>query len=156
MDETDQLAQGMAGPFLVLEPGERFDPDRDRVVLIGGQQEGEHPVTINGLTEPPPQSFLVGTTYNLRLIHITRGVPIDISLVTDGVPVRWRPRAKDGADLPPALQRESDASIHTNTGETFDFAWTPDERGEATLFVRFQTTEGEEVVRTQTFRILPN
>jgi FtsP/CotA-like multicopper oxidase with cupredoxin domain len=156
MDETDQLAQGMAGPFLVLEPGERFDADKDRVVLIGGQQEGGYPVTINGLTEPPPESFRVGATYNLRFIHITRGVPIDVSLVRDGVPVRWRARAKDGADLPPALQRESDAWIHTNTGETFDFAWTPDERGEATLFVRFQTTEGEEVVRTQTFRILAN
>jgi FtsP/CotA-like multicopper oxidase with cupredoxin domain len=151
MDETDQLAQGMIGPFLVLEPGAEYDPEHDRVFVIGGQTDGDYPVTINGKLEPPPTTFSVGEQYRLRFINITRGANVDIALTKNGSPVHWRAVAKDGADLPEALLLEGDADIRTNTGETFDFLWTPTEPGEAALSVRYERFfEVEEVVLRQT------
>ena len=64
---SDQLAQGMWGAFLVLEPGQEFDPGLDRLFLIGGTSDSEgYPVTINGEVSPPPQTFQAGVEYNLR------------------------------------------------------------------------------------------
>jgi hypothetical protein len=54
---------------------------------------------------------------------------------------RWRAVAKDGADLPEALRLENSAEFRTNTGETFDFLWTPAEPGDATLSVRYEGFE---------------
>ncbi|MCI0432883.1 MAG: multicopper oxidase domain-containing protein [Gemmatimonadetes bacterium] len=154
MDETDQLAQGMAGPFIVLEPGESFDADRDRIFLIGGQAEGDYPVNINGHVDPPPATSRAGTEYRLRFIHITRGTGIDIELAQDSVPVRWRAVAKDGADLPPALRIEGFARLHTDTGETFDFLWTPAHAGNAVLTVGYDLFfERRRVEITQTILI---
>ena len=150
MDETHQLAQGMVGPFLVLEPGAAYDSERDRVFLIAGQTDGDYPVTINGQQQPPPTTFRVGEEYRLRFIHITRGGRVDIALTQNGSPVRWRAIAKDGADLPEALRLEGEADIRTNTGETFDFVWTPTESGEAMLSVRYERfLEVQEVVLRQ-------
>ena len=150
MDETNQLAQGMFGPFLVLEPGEEYDPEHDRVFVIAGQADGEYPITINGQQEPSPATFGVGEVYRLRFIHITRGVPVEIAVTKNGSPVRWRAVAKDGADLPEALRIEGDAAITTNTGETFDFLWTPTEPGEVTLSVRYERFfEVDEIVLRQ-------
>jgi FtsP/CotA-like multicopper oxidase with cupredoxin domain len=151
MDETNQLAQGMIGPLLVLEPGEAYDPEHDRVFLVSGQADGGYPVTLNGQLEPTPATFRVGEEYRLRFIQITRGVPVDIALTRNGSPVRWRALAKDGADLPEALRLEGDAAIRTNTGETFDFLWTPAQPGEVTLSVRYERFfEVIEIVLRQT------
>jgi FtsP/CotA-like multicopper oxidase with cupredoxin domain len=150
MDETDQLAQGLIGPILVLEPGAEYDSERDRVFLIAGQTDGDYPVTINGWQRPPPATFRVGEEYRLRFIHITRGGVIDIALTQNDSPVRWRAVAKDGADLPEALRLDGGANIRTNTGETFDFLWTPAEPGEAMLSVRYKRfSDVEEVVLRQ-------
>ena len=154
MDDTDQLAQGMIGPFLVMEPGQVFDPESDRVFTIGGQEDGPYPVNINGRTDPPPASFRAGRQYRLRFVHITRGTTLRLSLVRGGTPVRWRAVAKDGADLPPALQVEGPAELRTQTGETFDFLWTPEEPGAAELVLRYESLFSEEErVVTQTFRV---
>lgn len=154
MDETDQLVQGMIGPFLVLEPGEEYDAEHDRVFVIGGQVEGDYPVTINGRRKPPVMSLRTGETYRLRFVHITMGAAADIALTMSGSPVQWRAVAKDGADLPKALRLEGEAELVSNTGQTFDFMWTPTKPGDATLSVThelfFET--GEDVVR-QTLRV---
>ena len=149
MDETEQLVQGMIGPFLVFEPGQEYDPEHDRVFVIGGQAEGYYPTTINGRREPPPMSFRAGETYRLRFIHITMGQAADIALTMNGAAIRWRAVAKDGADLPEALRLEGDAEFVSNTGQTFDFLWTPAEPGEGALSLiqeRF-VQPGEDVVR---------
>lgn len=150
MDETDQLAQGMVGPFLVLEPGAEYDAERDRIFLIAGQTDGDYPVTINGQQRPAPVTLRVGGEYRLRFIHITRGGTVDIALTQNGSPVRWRAVAKDGAELPEALRLEGGAEIRTNAGETYDFLWTPTESGEAILSVRYERFfDVEEVVLQQ-------
>ena len=153
MDETDQLAQGLHGPLLVLDPGDVFDPQSDRPIVIGGQPEGGYPVTINGSVEPPPMTFEVGKPYRLRFVQITRGVTVDIALAYGTELLRWRAVAKDGADLPPGMQQMSDARLRTNTGETFDFIWVPAVAGDASLSVRYERFfERQEVVLTQTLR----
>jgi manganese oxidase len=154
MDETDQLVQGMFGPFLVLEPGTTYDPAHDRIFVLGGQAEGAYPVTINGQREPAGMTVRAGETYRLRFVHITQGVEADIALTNHGSPLRWRAVAKDGAELPEALRVERDAEFRTGTGETFDFLWTPVEPGEATLSVRYQDFfEVGEVVLRQKLRV---
>ena len=154
MDETDQLVQGMFGPLLVFEPGEEYEPEHDRVFMIGGQAEGDYPATINGHREPPVMSFQAGETYRLRFIHITQGVEPEIALTRNGLPVRWRAVARDGADLPEALRLEGDAEFSTGTGETFDFMWTPTDPGEVTLSVRYEPFfDVEEVMLRQTLRV---
>ncbi|MGH7552961.1 MAG: multicopper oxidase domain-containing protein [Longimicrobiales bacterium] len=154
MDETDQLAQGMIGPIIVLEPGERFDGERDRIFLIGGQQEGDYPVNINGRVDPSPAVFRAGAEYRLRFVHITRGFTLDLELAQDSVPVRWKAVAKDGADLPPPLQIEAPARLQTNTGETYDFLWIPTQPGDARLTVRYDRFfVRERVELKQIFRV---
>jgi FtsP/CotA-like multicopper oxidase with cupredoxin domain len=138
MDETDQLAQGMVGAFLVLEPGVEYDPEGDRTFLIAGQTDGDFPVAIYGPQFPSPATFRVGREYRLRFINITRGGRVDIALTQNDSTVRWRAFAKDGADLPESLRLEGNAGITTNAGETFDFLWTPTRQGVAILSVRYE------------------
>ncbi len=149
MDETEQLLQGMTGPLLVLEPGERFDPRTDRTLLITGQPEGSYPISINGRSEGLVEEFEAGVTVRLRLLHITSGAEIEGVLERDGRPESWTALAKDGADLPSGLRRETPAHFETHTGETYDYAWTPTMRGEHLLRLRYQgffSTETSEVV----------
>jgi manganese oxidase len=133
MDETEQLESGMYGPLLVLEPGASYDPEVDRVLVVGGSVEGW--LTLNGQAEPEPITLEAGTEYRLRIINIHKEATVDIALAVDGDPVHWRALAKDGADLPPASRREQRAEVRMGVGETYDFLWTPTAPGEATLRV---------------------
>jgi hypothetical protein len=47
MDELRQVTQGMYGPLLVLvlEPGQRFDPERDRLIVIADAIDGDYHAT---------------------------------------------------------------------------------------------------------------
>jgi FtsP/CotA-like multicopper oxidase with cupredoxin domain len=138
MDETAQLMQGMAGPFIVLEPGSTFDRSRDLVFLLGGQTDGPFPVSINGAREPDTLDLRVGTEYRIRVINITGAANVDLTLASDDGPVRWRPLARDGADLPAALRTEEAALLRTSAGETYDFLWTPLEPGDVELVGRYE------------------
>jgi FtsP/CotA-like multicopper oxidase with cupredoxin domain len=156
MDETDQLGGGMYGPLLVLEPGETFDPEVDRVFVLGGAvDDGEYrTLTINGELDPAPQTLRVGTQYRLRFINITTEATVEMALTRDDVPLHWIPRANDGADLPSALQKERVAELRFSAGETYDFLWTPTSAGEVVLLVHwpFPTEPGDLVLR-QVLRI---
>ncbi|MEX2177788.1 MAG: multicopper oxidase domain-containing protein [Gemmatimonadaceae bacterium] len=145
-----ELAQGLYGPLLVLEPGQAWDPERggDRVFLLGSLGVGDDPpAAINGETEPSPIALRAGETYRLRFMHIS---PDDDKRVTllgaDGGVQPWRAVAKDGADLPPSQARETPARLRINVGETYDFAWTP-APGEYTLRVLTAFDQGAPAFR---------
>jgi FtsP/CotA-like multicopper oxidase with cupredoxin domain len=156
MDETDQLTGGMYGPLLVLEPGEKFDPDIDRLVVVGGAvQDGEYSsATINGELRPAPQTFRAGTAYRLRFINISPDATVELTLAEDGVPHRWISLANDGADLPQALRVDRVAKLRFSTGQTYDFTWTPTSPGDATLVLHwpFPTDPGSLLLR-QVFHV---
>lgn len=151
MDETDQLRGGMYGPLIVLEPGEVFDPEVDRVFVVGAAvHDGEYrEVTINGRLRPRPERFRAGTRYRLRFINIAPEATVTMTLSRDQAPVRWTSLANDGADLPPALRTESEARFRFGAGETYDFLWTPAAAGEAILELEwpFPTEPGELRIR---------
>ena len=127
MEEEDQLTAGMFGPLIVLEPGQRFDPATDLLFIIGDAiVGGKRAATLNGARTATPLRLRVGTTYRLRFVNIGEAASGEALLHTDSIPLRWRPRAKDGADLA-ATRRSEQPSIlrRIGVGETYDFTWTP-------------------------------
>jgi manganese oxidase len=130
-----QLAQGLYGAFLVMEPGQRWDPESDRLFLLGSLGGGEDaPPAVNGSTSPGPMEFRAGRTYRLRFMHISPEDSKSVRLLEGERPVTWRQIAMDGADLPAAEVRPTPAvRPFLDVGNTLDFLWTPERPGEHTL-----------------------
>ena len=131
LNDIEQLTSGMYGALVVLEPGEKFDPATDHVLTLGWDGQGEPPkFMINGDTlGADPLEIKAGKTHRFRFVNIGAAGSVTFALRKDSLPVRWRPRAKDGADLLPALRVERPAVTRIATGETFDAEWTPNEPG---------------------------
>ena len=131
-----ELAQGLYGAFLVMPPGDEWDPETDRIFVLGsrGAERFSAPA-INGRVEPDPVEVRPGVAYRLRFMHISPDDDKRVTLLRDGEPIEWTPVAKDGADLPPPLVRAASADFSPRVGETFDFVWTPDAAGDFTLRV---------------------
>lgn len=132
-----QLAQGMYGALLVLDRGERFDPERDRVFVLGshGTDIDAQAPLVNGQAEPRLPEFRSGKTYRLRFIHISPDDTKRVKLRAGEKAEEWRLVAKDGAELPRSLARTAPAELRLGVGETYDVLWTPRGRGERTLEV---------------------
>jgi FtsP/CotA-like multicopper oxidase with cupredoxin domain len=132
LNDVEQLTSGMYGPVIVLEPGEKLDPETDHVFTLGWDGSGEPPkFMINGDTAGSvPLELKLGKTHRLRFINIGAAGGLMFAVRKDSLPVRWRPRAKDGADLPQSQRAERNATRALYTGETFDAEWTPAVPGE--------------------------
>ncbi|MGH7475994.1 MAG: multicopper oxidase domain-containing protein [Longimicrobiales bacterium] len=129
-----QLAQGLYGPFLVMEPGAEWDPDTDRLLLLGSLgAELDAPPAVNGELDPDALEFAAGTTYRLRVMHISPDDDKRVRLLRGEQPVEWRAVAKDGADLPASALRVTPAALRIGVGETYDFLWTPAQSEALTL-----------------------
>jgi FtsP/CotA-like multicopper oxidase with cupredoxin domain len=138
--ELRQYTGGLTGALVVLEPGQRWDPERDRVFLFGDAREREGNI-INGSTTPAPVDLRVGTTYRFRLINIAVARPAAVVRLTrDGRPVTWRALAKDGWTLDSAHATTRPSVQPLGTGETADFEFTPDRAGD--LRLELQTPTG--------------
>lgn len=121
MHDDRQLTSGMYGGLLVLEPGDRFDPETDHVMVIGrAGPEVDAATLING-APAPLEVWRAGTRHRVRLINITPGDVVVASLGTPDAPVTWQPLAKDAAPVPPALATEQPAAVTIAVGETYDF-----------------------------------
>jgi FtsP/CotA-like multicopper oxidase with cupredoxin domain len=150
-----ELSQGLYGPFLVLEPGEVWNRDADRVFTLAsrGARQDLVPPAINGRTTTTPERFEPGRTYRLRFIHISADDFKRARLLKDGQPVAWVPLAKDGAELPHPLQVPDTASIGLGVGETYDVAWTADEPGVYMLEVTTVPFLGGTIVQRVAFGV---
>jgi manganese oxidase len=136
IDDLKQLSSGLYGPLIVLPPGEKFDPESDRVFVISRAGPGETPIWLNGSRTPRIGALRAGQKYRLRIINISpENPPIDVSLKLAGSPAIWRPIAKDGADLPAAQRELCPAQLAIGVGETYDFEFRPDRTGELALEV---------------------
>jgi FtsP/CotA-like multicopper oxidase with cupredoxin domain len=121
-----QLAGGLYGPLLVMEPGERYDPATDHIAVIGlngvlvdGTRE---PFALNGRASPAPITMRAGVPHRLRLINITpNNVALTAFLVDQFEVVRWKLLAKDGASVPASQHEPRVARQLIAVGETYDF-----------------------------------
>jgi FtsP/CotA-like multicopper oxidase with cupredoxin domain len=152
-----QLLDGLYGALIVLNPGETYHPEKDKLFLIS--QGGSNPIftkdwshgfnnihyLLNGSDNPADTMHLKkGMSYRFRIIHISAQT-IDflvsqqsgffISLKHDNRLVQWKWIATDGMDLPPRLAAIQDANFQRVTiGTTNDFEFTPTQSG----FYRFE------------------
>ena len=135
LNDVEQLTSGAYGPIIVLEPGQKFDPETDHVFTAGWDGGDDPPEdVVNGDTAGVVPLFIkLGRTHRMRFINIGAAGGTAFAIRRDTALVRWRPRAKDGADLPAALRSEVPSRYRITTGETFDAEWTPTEPGEYML-----------------------
>jgi FtsP/CotA-like multicopper oxidase with cupredoxin domain len=133
-----QLTTGMYGALIVVDPGSPFDPETDKVFVIGGGgADDAGPVLLNGVAQPRIMRLRAGLKYRFRFINITTNATgIRVALREDGGDgslLNWRAVAKDGADLPAsqALMRPADQLVAV--GETYDFEFQHDGPGEVRL-----------------------
>ena len=141
-DEFNQIASGLYGSIVVLEPGERYDADTDRVLLFSDEGpttnliRGPFPrAMLNGSVEPAPLDLRAGVTYRFRLINIRTDYPASIAIMDDEQPVQWRVVAKDGASLPASQATMRPAQLTFAAGEIVDVEFTP--RAGSRLVLRF-------------------
>lgn len=134
---TLQVGDGLVGPLIVMEPGERFDPSREIVWIVGGQDVDESGfLRLNGTRWPAPIAVEAGRRYRVRIINIAENNTGDVALLDGEIPVEWTPIAKDAARLSPERRVQVPALVRTSVGETYDFDWTPARPGPLRLEVR--------------------
>jgi FtsP/CotA-like multicopper oxidase with cupredoxin domain len=138
-DEVRQQHAGLAGALVVSERSRPRDPARDIPLVITESRSADGTVTtlVNGSAAPPPLELRAGTTYRLRMVQmaVARSV-LRAEVWRDSVRARWRPVAKDGADLPEPARVTGAARLRFGIGETYDFEFTPDVTGPMRLEVR--------------------
>jgi manganese oxidase len=138
-DEERQLGSGMYGPIIVLEPGQRYEPETDRAWILsqGGPTKGASRarVTLNG-SRSPVIEMQAKRLHRIRLIHIAATLPLRFSILRDTIPVAWRAVAKDGADLPPSQALVRPARQIIGVGEAYDFEFTPEAPGDLRLVAK--------------------
>ena len=130
-----QMSTGLYGPLLVLEPGEKFDPETDKIFTFGrdGADDFEDPLALNGRVQPPPLKLKAGKTYRLRFVQILPAPSVQVSLTGDAGAVSWKPVAKDAAPVPGAESTLQPAKVEMWPGETYDYEFHPEARGELRL-----------------------
>ena len=148
-DEVRQQSGGLVGALIVRDPGAAVSPD-DHVFFLKASRLGPNaanPLDINGKANPDTVVLHVGRPARLRFMSLASVNPNatvwltarpDSSLtnLADTMVVRWRPIAKDGADLPVAARGERLARQTVSMGETYDFEYTPVRGGTLRLEIR--------------------
>ena len=131
LGDLEQLTSGLYGAIVVVEPKSTFDPRTDHVFVLGtdGHKQPLR-LIVNGDTLPPSREMAFGVTHRLRLVNIAAAAQGRFVLRRDSTLVTWRALAKDGADLLPARATVRPSAQFMAVGETYDFEFTPAERGE--------------------------
>ncbi len=122
-DEIRQLASGLYGAIVVLEPGARWNPETDHVLLFSQRGKDDSAiVALNGGEPADTIRLRAGKTHRLRFINIT--VEDDVSGTlhahSDSTPLSWRVVAKDGMTTPAARVKPTPARVYMGPGETMD------------------------------------
>ena len=137
-----QLASGLYGPMLVVEPGETFDEATDHVIVLGRNGPARGALTVINSEAAPDFVWKAGALHRLRLINITPGEILSVTLQTADGPVTWHPLTKDGAPVPPERCKPGPAKQLIAVGETYDFEFrTPP--GRQTLWLDVRTPAGK-------------
>jgi FtsP/CotA-like multicopper oxidase with cupredoxin domain len=137
-NETFQISLGLYGALLVVDSS-GYDPERERLILLGGAGPGERGARINGRLRPDTLRLTAGETYRLRVIHIVPDWNIRLTLLRGDSVMQWRALAKDGAELPDHRQTVRPARLLAGPGETMDFEYRPTSPGLMVLDVEQRT-----------------
>ena len=122
----DELSAGLYAPLIVLEPGARYEPETDHVVVIASGRPGPRPaIVLNGSRTPDTVHLAAGRTHRLRMIDISANEAQAITLRGPSGIATWRLLARDGRDVPPEEQLEQPARFNSAAGITRDFAFVP-------------------------------
>jgi FtsP/CotA-like multicopper oxidase with cupredoxin domain len=142
----DQLASGMYGALIVVEPEQTFDPAFDHVLVIGRNGPGRDPATILNGSSSPEFVWKAGARHRLRFVNITPNDVYVVSLARAETPVEWQPLTKDAAPVPVASAGPRAASQTIAVGETYDFEFTAPP-GRQTLWINVRTPAGRWMVQ---------
>jgi len=132
LNDIEQVTSGMYGALIVLPERQRYDPRFDHSYVAGWDGDDAH-IVVNGDSLPKPIEMEYGKPHRLRFINLGPADRIMFAVRQDTTPVAWKPRAKDGADLPPDRQVAGSSRVRLNVGETFDAIFDPPARGEYLL-----------------------
>jgi FtsP/CotA-like multicopper oxidase with cupredoxin domain len=127
---ASQLAGGIYGPLVVLEPGQTYDPVTDHIVLLGldgaNAAPPNEPIVVNGETTPRPLILKAGASNRIRFINITpSNVALTVQLLTQFDPTQWTLVSKDGMAIAPGARKPQPARQLVTVGETYDFELPP-------------------------------
>ncbi len=131
LNDYVQISTGLYGPLIILDPGQKFDPESDKIFVMsrGGPDDEKDPFLINGSARPSPIELRVGRSYRFRFIGITPAPNLQVTLDRNGRHENWLAIAKDGATLPLSQATRQASVIDLYPGETYDFRFLPLEPG---------------------------
>jgi len=156
-----QLLQGMYGALIVLNPGETYKPETDKIFLISQGGRGLHvPKMLNNNADlfGKNKSLLNGTStpetlylkkeqhYRFRIINIgAQNFGNHISIKQNDQLVSWTMIAKDGMTLRKSQRKTRPSFQWVAIGETYDFEFSPAQPGDyrIELGVRVITSKPE-------------
>ena len=108
LHEMRQIGSGMYGAIIVSDAPR--DTTRDHVIVAGGgglpvfYKQAPNFLLVNGSTIAAPIRMTVGDTNRLRIVSIHADEVLHFRFGTEAQVARWKPLARDGADLPVALR----------------------------------------------------
>jgi FtsP/CotA-like multicopper oxidase with cupredoxin domain len=148
-NEPKQHRAGLLGALIVVDSALGLPADDHTIFLKTARavRNGGPVLDINGQSNPDTIVLHAGRPARLRLIslallnpsaavQITSRQDSLLTLPTDSLLLRWRPLAKDGADLPEAARVPRRARQVMAMGETYDFEFTPERPGTLRIEVR--------------------
>ncbi|MGK2960712.1 MAG: multicopper oxidase domain-containing protein, partial [Gemmatimonadaceae bacterium] len=139
LHELRQIGSGMYGAIIVSDAPR--DTTVDHVIVAGGgglqvfERQGPSFLLVNGRSRPRPIRLVLGEENRLRIVSIHADAILRFRFGDDSAAATWKPVARDGADLPPALQVMRSAVVEMGPGETADFTYVPAKAGTMTLEV---------------------
>lgn len=149
--DPGQLAGGIYGALIVLEPGETYQPRRDHIIVVGldgaypEDPLRDEPFAVNGERTPRDLTLEAGVVNRLRFINITADtVGLTVQLSSRFDPVQWTLVAKDGASTPEAQRTMRPSRQLVSVGETYDFELTPPQ---GPLWLEVRRGNGEQLLQ---------
>ena len=139
LHEMRQIGSGMYGAIIVSDTPR--DTTHDHVIVAGGgglpvfYKQTPNFLLVNGRRTPRPITMTVGEPNRVRIVSIHADEILHFRFGTEGHVARWKPLARDGADLPSALRNPKDALMAMGPGETADFIYVPAKPGNMGLEV---------------------
>ena len=144
--DATQILNGLYGPLIVLEPGQKYDSasDINLVFGVGNYAPFGFMMLINGNPAPDVLRLQTGKKYRLRLINITDNesdLRVRLTFKDESL-IPWKVIAKDGRDLPAVQIKTTPADMFLTVGATCDVELQVDKAGIYSLLASSDSFQG--------------